>query len=308
MAKNRDDSSTRAADPAAAADAPAGLPTAAALGSVPGVRFDPGAAEPVRTVFVHGLLASTSMWKSVAGGPLAASSAALPLPGHYPWSLDPDDTDRAFRDLTFLHLYRDWIDAVADGPVHMVAHSAGSLAAVKFAVLYPEHVKHLTLLGTFADGAAAISASPMARTVVLPIIGGAVFQRLYALWLQSISWFDAGLATVTDSDNAVSQGELSRVERSMLADLRRSDPESLRRVVLWLQRTSVADDLPKVAMPATVFLSKDDPVVSLEKQMAVVRALPNASAVMANVGHLPMFESPELFRLLLDTRPGDSRR
>lgn len=279
------------------------LPAISRSGGVPAVRFNPMSASPVRAVFIHGVLASTSMWKQVVTGDMADRSAALPLPGHYPWALDAEAADRAFEDLCFLADYRDWIADAAAGPVHMVAHSAGSVAALKFAALYPEHVGHLTLLGTFSDGPAAVASSLMARTVTLPLIGPPLFERLHRLWLQSADWYNAGLATAkpplgVDDTTAA----LSRAERAMLADLRRSDPEALRRAVLWLQHTSVREELASITTPATVLVCQDDPVVSLDKQMDIVRSLPNATAVVSHVGHLPMFEAPDVLRRIIESQ------
>ena len=54
------------------------LPTVTEAAGVPAVRFNPTSSSPVRTVFIHGVLASTSMWKQVVTGEMADRSAALP--------------------------------------------------------------------------------------------------------------------------------------------------------------------------------------------------------------------------------------
>lgn len=279
------------------------LPAPVASTSVPGIRFNPLTREPVRTVFIHGVLASPAMWKGVTGGRIARSAAALPLPGHFPWAVGPAAVDALVDDFAFLSLYRDWIAREAAGPVHIVAHSAGTVVALKFAALYPEHVARLTLIGAFADGRTAATASTMARSVALPVLGGPLFQRLHSLWLTSTGWFDAGLASAKMPNAA--RGTLSRAERSMLSDLRRSDPESLRRVVLWLQRTTVEPDLAAIKAPVTLLVAQNDPVVSLDKQMALLKRLDNANAVISHVGHLPMFESADLVRRLIEAEVPD---
>lgn len=279
------------------------LPTVGDATAVPAVRFNPLSTKPVRTVFIHGVLASTSMWKSVVAGDLADEAAALPLPGHFPWAIDAEAAGRAFDDLRFLEAYRDWLADAAAGPVHIVAHSAGSVAALKFAALHPDRVGHLTLLGTFGDGPSAVAASLMARTVTLPLVGRPLFERLHRLWLQSADWYNAGLATAKPPPPGPSDQPVrppSRAERAMLADLRRSDPEALRRAVLWLQQTSVREELAGITTPATVLVCQDDPVVSLDKQMDIVRSLPNATAVVSHVGHLPMFEAPDVLRRIIE--------
>ena len=248
------------------------------------------------TVFLHGVLCSTAMWKRVAIAEPERRSIALPLPGHYPWRMTPGETARALDEFAFLEAYRDAILKSAQTPVQIVAHSTGALVALKFAATFPDMVKRLVLAGAFANGRSAVGQSSMALVVLLPMIGSSLFDGLWRYWLYSPDTFLRGLSTAkAASAKAAGKGHTGR-EADMLRDLRRSHPESLRRVVDWLSRTSVEDDLSAVEAPVTVLVSQHDPIVGAQSQLKLATSLPNATAVVCRSGHLPMLEQPDLVR------------
>lgn len=276
------------------------LPLPTADSSVPTRMFGyPDGPQP-RTVFLHGVLGSSAMWKAVAAGEPTQRSIALPLPGHFPWRLDGADTAAALEDFAFLGDYRRAIRSSTNERVQIVAHSTGALVALKFASLYPELVSRLLLVGSFPCGKAAVGRSSMAMGTLLPLIGSPLFLALYHAWLHSPDTFALGLATAkaavakTEADPAS-----ARSEQDMLRDLRRSDPEALRQVVGWLGRTSVAEDLSHIEVPVTVLVSQDDRVVDARYQLELAATLPFANAAVCRCGHLPMLESPELMRRLV---------
>lgn len=248
------------------------------------------------TAFIHGVLGSPSMWKSVAGDPLMGPSIGLPLPGHYPWTLNRVQTSSALNDFAFLQAYARALRGHMTGKVHIVAHSTGSMTALKFAALFPELVSKLTLVGAFADGGTAFMASRMGRTVAIPYLGPAVFSSLYNFWTSTPANYLYGLSTAMSKAHEEAP---SAAELSMLQDLRRSDWDALREVVLWIQHTDVREDLKHVRVPVTVLVSQDDPVVDVETQLKLVRDLPNSNAVICRLGHLPMFEAPHTMRRLI---------
>lgn len=255
----------------------------------------PGAPE-ADTVFLHGVLCSTTLWKRVAALDPYRRSLALPLPGHFPWTLDGAETARALDDFAFLDAYRDAIERMAAGPVQLVAHSTGSLVALKFAARHPDLVKRLVLTGAFACGRTAVGKSSMGLAVLLPVIGPALFGGLWQSWLRSPRTFALGVNTAV---SRLADPGTTACENGMMHDLRRSDPQALRQVVQWLGRTSVADDLKNIRVPVTVLVSQQDPVVDTTAQMELARQLPNAGAVICNAGHLPMIEQPELMHRVI---------
>jgi len=264
---------------------------------------------PLRTVFLHGVLGSTAMWKAVATVEPADRSVALPLPGHYPWTLDGAETAAALERFAFLDDYRRAIRSITTERVQIVAHSTGALVALKFAAIYPEMVSRLVLAGSFPCGRAAVGRSTMAASVMLPLIGSPLFLALYRSWLHSPGTFALGLASAKslsphDTDDRTSL----RCEREMLRDLRRSDPEALRQVVRWLGRTSLLDDLREIRVPATILVSQEDRVVDARMQIQLAASLPVANAALLRCGHLPMLESPDLLRSIVFARPDAAYR
>lgn len=263
----------------------------------------PEGPEP-RTVFLHGVLGSTAMWKAVATAEPVHRSVALPLPGHYPWTLDGSETASVLDGFAFLEAYRKAIGSVTTRPVQLVAHSTGALVALKFAALYPEMVSRLVLAGSFPCGQAAVRRSAMAMGVLLPLLGSQLFHALYRYWLYSPKTFAHGLATAKMPESPYAASTPARCEHEMLCDLRRSDPEALRQVIGWLGRTSLLDDLDRIEVPVTVLVSQDDPVVDAAAQLELAAALPVANAALLRCGHLPMLESPDLMHRLVFAEAG----
>ena len=275
------------------------LPVPASSATVPVTRIGPGHGEP-DTVFLHGLFSSNAMWRAMSRLQDPINAIALPLPGHFPWNTTPGETAALLNDFAFLEAWREGIRALTDRKVTLVAHSTGAFAALKMAALWPDLVERIVLLGGFSCGVTAAARSGAASYVTLPLAGSMVFRMLYELWLYSPSLYDRGLATA----KAAGLGKRPHLptERAMLADLRRCNPESLRAVVRWLRTTSIARDIAGITVPATVVVGMADPVVAAREQIELARALPRGTAIICNVGHLPMFEAPELVRRLV-TQP-----
>ncbi|WP_370322623.1 alpha/beta fold hydrolase [Oricola sp.] len=272
------------------------LPVPASPATVPVTQIGPGHGEP-DTVFLHGLFSSNSMWRAMSRLQDPLHAIALPLPGHFPWNTTPEETAALLGDFVFLEAWREAIRARTDRKVTLVAHSTGAFAALKMAALWPDLVERIVLFGAFSCGVTAAARSASASIVTLPLAGGMLFRMLYELWLYSPALYDRGLATA----KAAGLGKSARLspERAMHADLRRSNPESMRAVVRWLRATSIADDIAGISVPATVVIGTTDPVVGAREQIELARALPRGTAIICDVGHLPMFEAPELVRRLV---------
>lgn len=279
-----------------AGEAEASLPVSVDQLHAPAARFGAAGAQGARTVFIPGVLGSPSMWKQVASDTAMGPAIGLSLPGHFPWALDRAGTERALKDFAFLDAYRTTIEEETSGRIHLVAHSTGALAALKFAALHHDIIGKLTLVGAFSSGPEAMARTRMRRAVSIPYVGPWMFSSLYNFWTHSPANYLYGLSTAMGEAHEAAQ---SPAELAMLHDMRRSDPEALREVVLWLQQTSVEDDLKNVRAPVTVLVSQDDPVVDVSTQLALVSSLPNANAVLCRLGHLPMFEAPDLMRRLI---------
>lgn len=247
-------------------------------------------------VLLHGVVSSISLWRNLARSMPEERFLALPLPGHHPWTTDGQETARLLDDFGFIEKYRDAILAHSEGPAHIIAHSTGAIVALKLAARYPDVVSKLTLLGAFPCGRNAVARSPMARGVIAPLVGAPLFSALFQIWLNSETTYQYGLATAMSADTQYRAGG---DERSMMWDLRRSDPEALRQVVTWLSKTSVIDDLSMIDTPVTIVVSQNDRVVDPTDQLTLLKELRNANAVLCNAGHLPMLETPELLRNLI---------
>ncbi|MCI5074582.1 alpha/beta hydrolase [Oricola sp.] len=273
------------------------IPALAAGSTVPDLRIGPATMRQPDTVFLHGVLSSPNMWKGLSRPDDPLNAVALPLPGHFPWALPPQDVANLLTDFKFLHAYRNRIRELTDRRVRLVAHSTGALAALKMAALWPDLIDRVVLFGALGCGRKAATRSMMANAVTMPWIGRSLFRLLYDLWLHSPNLYAMGVATAKARQDR--REPLPIHEQTILRDLRRSDPESLRAVVRWLQTTSVTDDLPGIEVAVTVVIGARDPVVEADEQLRLARAIPSATAVICDAGHLPMFEAPRIVRNML---------
>lgn len=267
----------------------------------PVTRIGPWTGGEPDTVFLHGLLSSPAIWKGLSQPRDPLNAIAISLPGHFPWNTSSSDTKELLMDFAFIDEYRIRIRELTDRKVRLVAHSTGALVALKIAARWPDLVEGVVLFGAFACGKTSATRSLAANAVTLPVAGSSLFRLLYDLWLHSPGLYEKGLATAMANG---CHGTTSRLhELAMLHDLRRSDPEALRTVIQWLQGISVSSELQDVSVPVTVVVGALDPVVSADEQMKLAQSVRNASAIICNFGHLPMFEAPELVRRLI-RQPG----
>jgi pimeloyl-ACP methyl ester carboxylesterase len=77
--------------------------------------------------------------------------------------------------------------------------------------------------------------------------------------------------------------------------LRRCNTAVLHALGLWVRRRDLFRTCKQIEVPICVLLCTADPVSPPEHQLRLLRALPQAHAVMLNVGHLPNFERPRAF-------------
>ena len=257
-------------------------------------RADPSAP---RFALINGLLESTAMWtarETFAG----ADAIALPLPGHYPWTLAPDAAETAMAGTQAAVAHAAAIeDAFAGRPVRLVGHSAGGLAALDVARIRPDLVSDIVLFGAVADGRRGGSHDGLTRLMSRPWTGRAAAAILLRLWLAHDASFHRGVRS------ACAGGDGRRMPMPVRDDLRRSDPEALRRcamAVLGRRRRNHG----AVCAPTLLVMGSADPVSPPAHQLRLLDALPRAHAVVVDAGHLPNLERPALFEAAIRSWDG----
>lgn len=246
-------------------------------------------------VFLHGLLETNALWHPVVGrqGPLTHPAVALPLPGHAP-DMTAAETGAWLCRNRFLDAYARTLDAAFPGEKwRLVGHSTGGLVALELAWRFPGRVQDILLVGTLFSGQIAATRSLHARLAALPLVGHLTVDLICRLCLSSPEQFQRYGAMV---QSPVQQA--APLPDGMRRDLARCNPRALRRMINWVRGQSVHRRLPEVSCPVTSIVGTRDPVVPPEHQLALLRALPDARAMLIDTGHLPFFEAPARFDAL----------
>ena len=196
------------------------------------------------------------------------------------------DIDLFDRQLT------DLLDALRfTRPVHLVGLSMGGPITATFTARRPERVKSLTLIDP--AGARAIALTPLVKVLRLPLIaesvlglvGGEPFVRTIAR-----DFFDPRLVEHFQSQYRIQmqyRGFLRAVLSTMRNGLLESFIETYRQV-------------GKMDKPVLLFWGRDDRTVPFEHSLDLRAALPHVEfRVIENCGHIPHYERPAEFNLLL---------
>jgi pimeloyl-ACP methyl ester carboxylesterase len=268
-------------------------------------RSDGRHGEPV--VLIHGFLASNAIWRVAAlGEALRGNDAiALPLPGHYPWRLEPEATRRLLSVTERLvHAYCAALERLfGRRPVRLVGHSSGGMIALEIARRRPDLVADIFVFGAVGSGTADNCARLFRRILKAPVIGPAVCHTALWWWLSGPQNFRSGLrsACAKEADWPFDLDALRH-------DLRRSHRGALRAVGHWLAARDMFSYCDEIGVPTCVLLGTADPVSSPRHQLRLLRALPRAHAVLLRAGHLPIAEEPTAFAravsVWLDRGPG----
>lgn len=227
-------------------------------------------------VFGHGLICDSHMFTSIAR-PLSAAyqTVNFDFRGHgkstspSSWSLDDLADD-----------YLTAVDAFELQTAVLVGFSMGGMAALRFALRHPERVRALILIATDADTAG---------------------WRQYATFHL--------LASLTRRFGLHDQ-LLERAERIAFSPaFRRTSPETVTEwqtrikmmspetvadaVCMIADRSSIADRLPKIGVPALIIAGEEDITTPVACAERMARRLPNSRLeVLPGAGHLVPIERP----------------
>ncbi|WP_208352815.1 alpha/beta fold hydrolase [Pseudaestuariivita rosea] len=260
----------------------------------PVVRLTDVQSDAAPVVFIHGLLETPSIWTFLVSllEQHQIPAIALPLPGHFPWAIGPDQVETLLQDDHLFAQYADMIRQCYPGrAVRLVGHSTGGMIALEIARLYPDLVQAVMPIGALWSGRLDNQQSLLARITLNPWIGPWSFRKMMEWWHWDEAWFQAGLKTVVGSPEV----PVVDIPLQMLADLRQSNYDTMRRLAEWVASQDVLARLDQVCAPVCVVIGNKDAVVPPLHQLQIVKALPNATAVILDSGHLPMIEARALF-------------
>lgn len=238
---------------------------------------------------LHGLAAHGGVWRRVAPHLAARGVRVLApdLPGH---GLSDGKRHRGtYTPRFFARSLLALADAMGLERFHLAGNSLGGLVAARAALLAPERVQRLVLVDSAGLGRPGVPWRtrlmylPFALSAVLGVSPSPLAVRLF---LQR--------AVVADPAQAA--------ELSDLLHRRPPLPVAVRRSALALlgPEGSVADELPRLALPTLLVWGDRDPQFPLALARAAVERMPRARlAVVAGAGHVPQWEAPEAVAALI---------
>ncbi|MFE9676732.1 alpha/beta fold hydrolase [Streptomyces sp. NPDC006259] len=219
-------------------------------------------------LLLHGGLCTNDTW-----GPQRAAFAEryrVLLPerrghGHTP------DVDGPLSYLAMAEDTIDFIEAVVEGPAHLVGWSDGGIVALLVALARPELVRKVAVMGAnFLPGPESSAAPEMLDHLSPDAPDMAMFRDMYE---------------ATSPDGPAHWP----IVAGKVVDMIRTQP------------TISTDDLGRIRAPTLVMVADDD-LVTLEHTIALYRAVPDAElAVVPGTSHaLPMEKPEQVNRLVLD--------
>lgn len=245
-------------------------------------------------VLLHGLFEAPALWNDLRDALVGQGhfAVALPLPGHRHDAAGAPETRMILsEDRLVRHVAEKIVDATGGQPARIVGHSLGGLLALLVARAVPDLVSGVMVVGAPHAGDAGHAAwySPR-RLIEIPGLSHLSVRALVPFWLANQQQFDTWIAA------AAAPGERIAVSTdAMREELATGTPTAMREMAAWLYARRALPDLSDLQVPVAVMIGSEDPVVTPEHQFELVRALPNAAALILRCGHVPMLTAPDLF-------------
>ena len=254
--------------------------------AIPDAKTDQTAAPNAPLVLLPGFLETAAIWKPLLDRhpDLAAPIEIAPLPGHGPGA--PEVARLAGN--AFIE------DAVArlrkrfpHRRVRLVGHSTGGLVALSIALRHPDIVRAVMLIDPICSGRLKRFDTLLARMLTDRHVGPAVSAAVHRASLSPLVF--------PRLSRTRSAGRETPLPDTLRRDLVGCDAAVLRRVLIWLTGQCLLDRLDEIGAPVLSVIGRFDPVVPPAHQIALLKRLPNARAMLLHAGHLPFIEAPEAF-------------
>jgi pimeloyl-ACP methyl ester carboxylesterase len=172
------------------------------------------------------------------------------------------------------------LDGLGIGAAHVLGHSWGSTLALELALLRPDLVRSLVLVGGYAGWAGSLPADEV--------------QRRLTFALQTadrIGDFDP--TTMPGLFSSAMPGDRATELAHVMSEIR---PTATREMAHALALADLRDALPRIAAPTLVVAGSSDERSPVSVGSALAEAIPGARlAVLEGLGHECYLESPEAF-------------
>lgn len=227
------------------------------------LNYDYKAGSKGTLVFIHGAGGSRRKWRSLMSDlPEGYGGLALDLPGH------GESTGEAQSDVSeYARVVRDSVTAIGPTrPLIWVGHSLGGAIVLMVALIDPNAVDYLVLVGT---GARLRVVPAFLENLRQGIVNPAFKRRAFS----------------PATDEALINAE---IEMDLTVD-----PVVVYRDFLACDNFDVMSRLPEIQQPTQVIVGADDLLTPPKYSEYLVKNLPNSTlAVIPAAGHMVMLEQP----------------
>jgi pimeloyl-ACP methyl ester carboxylesterase len=292
-------------------------PGTPALGSSAPPRT-PSDAPRDRVLCVHGMSGAATNWTDFLAELVPDfDGAAVDLPGsgHSPPPKSPGGYSIKALARTVTRL----IEALGEGPVHLVGNSMGGAVCIRAAASRPDLVRTLTLISPVLPDRVARPLAFEFSLAALPVLGTLMMRRAERLPPENRV---AGVIATCFFDPAAVHPERFALE---VAEVRRQDelgyaPVTLSRAAWTIvleylrpRRFSLWRAAERIPVPALVVFGSDDKLVNPRLAAPAARAFRDADvAVLPRTGHVAQMEHPGLvaarFRAVAGGMRGEAPR
>lgn len=176
------------------------------------------------------------------------------------------------------------LDTLGVKKATMIGNSMGGGTALRMAVLRPELIERLVLMGSAGAIPHGEALTPTLLMMIDALKNGATREKIRAIAVNMV--YDPSLI----KDELIERRYANAIDPETVA----SAKDTL------LAPESVADDLHKITAPTLVIWGREDPVLPLRWAKDLTEKLPNAETrIVPHCGHWVQLEQPEWFNRML---------
>lgn len=242
-------------------------------------------------VLVHGQPGAGDDWAALAR--LLANDHRVLAPNRPGWGSDPRPAMGMAENAQALAEYLDAVEA--QSPVVVVGHSLGGGVALKLALMYPERVGALVLVGSVGVGEAL---SRFDRLLAVPVAGNGILRIGVAALRRGLITAARYSGRHPDARVAKKMAILPTLQAAIGSDGRPTVGRS-RQSFLVEQRALLAEtpgleaELGRIAVPTAVVAGASDRIVPVSAARTLAGRIPGAELLVVIGGHLFPFERPD---------------
>lgn len=250
-----------------------------------------GRGRPV--LLLHGWLGSWSLWRDTIEA-LGREFRTYALDffgfGESGISLDSRDTTRrdAFTVPTYVEMVYQFMDRLGIRKAPLIGHSMGGTVSLNTAILYPEKVVKVCVIGSPIYG--------NSLNLLLKLSGNPTVASVF--WL----FGGKGLLTFLRFYSHFMARDGREMARMITKDVSMISVESFFQSISTLRRTDLRPNLDKIVVPTLGMYGKRDIIVRPSEHKTLKAGVPHAQIEwFPDAGHFIMMDSPERFITTLRT-------